>query len=428
MTRPRTETWAGLGAATLAWAVLAVQGCSGDEQRYPEDEPLPGRWKRARWATIDERIAELEAIGYAAGSNPAGDRMNVTVHDRERAFQGMNLYVSGHAPEAILMNMDGEVLHRWHYSYRNAVPDDAVAEMEKGLFRDFWRRAHLFENGDLLAIFEGHALIKLDAESKLLWTFQGKPHHDLFVTDDERIFVLTRKARVIPRINEDEPVLEDFISVLDSDGGELKRVSVLECFERSEFASSLDEMPDEGDVLHTNTLELVDERLAGRIPGVESGHLLISCLFIDTIAVVDLESEKVVWALSESWRWQHQPTALDDGNMLLLDNLGGSKGFGESRVIELDPVTGEFSWVYEGQPEAPFHTRTCGSCQRLPNGNTLITESDNGRAFEVREDGEIVWEFLSPHRAGPDDRLVATLFEVIRLRPDLSLSWINEDD
>jgi len=36
-----------------------------------------------------------------------------------------------------------------------------------------------------------------------------------------------------------------------------------------------------------------------------------------------------------------------------------------------------------------------GKHQALPNGNMLITESDNGRAFEIDESGEIVWEFVN---------------------------------
>ena len=36
--------------------------------------------------------------------------------------------------------------------------------------------------------------------------------------------------------------------------------------------------------------------------------------------------------------------------------------------------------------------------QRLPNGNTLITEGSDGRVFEVTPDHEIVWEFISPYK------------------------------
>jgi hypothetical protein len=37
------------------------------------------------------------------------------------------------------------------------------------------------------------------------------------------------------------------------------------------------------------------------------------------------------------------------------------------------------------------------SAQRLPNGNTLITEGADGRLFEVTTGGDIVWEYVSPY-------------------------------
>jgi hypothetical protein len=60
----------------------------------------------------------------------------------------------------------------------------------------------------------------------------------------------------------------------------------------------------------------------------------------------------------------------------------------------------------------------------LANGNTLITESDNGRAFEVTDDGQVVWEFHNQHRAGDADEYVATLFELVRLDPQFPTEWL----
>jgi hypothetical protein len=37
------------------------------------------------------------------------------------------------------------------------------------------------------------------------------------------------------------------------------------------------------------------------------------------------------------------------------------------------------------------------SAQRLPNGNTLITEGNGGRIIEVTPKQEIVWEYISPY-------------------------------
>jgi hypothetical protein len=51
----------------------------------------------------------------------------------------------------------------------------------------------------------------------------------------------------------------------------------------------------------------------------------------------------------------------------------------------------------------------------LKNGNTLIVESDNGRAFEVTPEKEIVWEYNSIYRAGEKGKYVATLLDLVRI-------------
>jgi len=44
-----------------------------------------------------------------------------------------------------------------------------------------------------------------------------------------------------------------------------------------------------------------------------------------------------------------------------------------------------------------FYSSFVSSAQRLPNGNTLITEGQGGRIFEVTAQHETVWEYLSPY-------------------------------
>jgi outer membrane protein assembly factor BamB len=204
--------------------------------------------------------------------------------------------------------------------------------------------------------------------------------------------------------------------VLTPEGEVQRKLSVLEAFERSPYAALLERMPPRPDILHTNTLEILDGRLAERHPAFRRGNLLLSVLELDTVAVLDPGSGEIVWALSDLWRKQHQPTVVGDGRLLVFDNVGA--GPDRSRVLELDPFTREVLWRYGGDPETDFLSRTLGSCQRLPNGNTLITESENGRALEVTPQGEVAWEFASPHRAGEQGELVAVLFEMERLAPD----------
>jgi len=44
-----------------------------------------------------------------------------------------------------------------------------------------------------------------------------------------------------------------------------------------------------------------------------------------------------------------------------------------------------------------FYSPFISSVQRLPNGNSLITEGSGGRIIEVTADHDIVWEYISPY-------------------------------
>jgi hypothetical protein len=49
------------------------------------------------------------------------------------------------------------------------------------------------------------------------------------------------------------------------------------------------------------------------------------------------------------------------------------------------------TWTYSNG--SSFYSSNEGCCQRLPNGNTLITDPDNGYLFEVNQAGQKVWEY-----------------------------------
>lgn len=403
----------------------------GQGERSKPDKG-PGYWRRfkrdryqkALDQALAQEIEQLEAIGYLRGSSPARDLVGVTRHDVKRAFAGYNLYTAGHQPAAFLMDMRGRVLHRWAASYEDVWPGTKGPGTKLSL--QFWRRVELFDNGDLLVIWDGHGIARLDRDSRVIWKRLNAAHHDLDVSPDGEIYALAREAHVIERIDPKHAVLEDFVLVLDSRGEEKRRVSLIEAFERSiEFghiwASSERRR---GDVFHTNTIELLDGRIADRLPAFAAGNVLISIRFLDAIAVVDLERREVVWAATGTFKRQHDPTVLDSGNLLLFDNTGpGPDRF--SAVQEYDPVAMKLVWEYRGSKEVPFYSHTCGAAQRLPGGNTLITESDAGRAIEVTRDKKIVWEFFNPHRAGDEKEYIATLFEVQRLPPDFPVSWTS---
>jgi hypothetical protein len=377
-----------------------------------------------------EAMRRLEALGYLDGVTTAPAISGVTRMLSGRTWTGYNFYVSGHGQEATLMDMNGKVLHTWSHDHRSA-----FTRAKDRRFPEHWRRAHLYENGDVLAIWEGRALIRLDKDSRAKWTYDGKTHHDIYVDRGDRIYVLGRNPAVIPAIHKTQPVLEDFIDILDEDGRLLRRISVLQCFENSSYRHMILESAQTlvarrlavdhkhpGDMFHTNSIQVFDGSQQRFSPRYRKGNMLISLREPGILAIINPDKESVVWAVSGSWRRQHDATLLANGRILLFDN----RGLGEiSRVIEFDPDSEEVRWEYRGDPPEAFYSSTCGTNQRLPNGNTLITESNNGRAFEVAPDGTVVWEFVSPHRAGKDKELIATLFDMVRIPSDWDLGWLE---
>lgn len=371
----------------LALAALCLAAaCSGERQPLP---PVSSGELEPAGAELEQ----LAALGYLGTTDEtAAGPSGVILHRPDAVQPGLNLWASGHAPEALLTDLEGRVRHRWRW-----LPPEGEADRYMRPQRRHWRRVHALPGGDLLAIFEGRSLLKLDRESNLQWAYFGRPHHDLEVLPDGTILVLTRETRAVAWLPQGEPVLEDFLTWLAPDGRELRRVSLLTCFESSPFGRFWEEAgARSGDVLHTNSVQRLDEALAAGVPGFEAGQVLISMRTPSALAVVDPEAERAVWLHRGDFAHQHHARLLPSGRILFLDNGDETRG---SRLLELDPVTRAVRWVYRGSATEPFFTALRGAVQRLPNGNSLVTETDRGRVFEVTSAGERVWVFVSPYTA-----------------------------
>jgi len=410
------------------WAVAAAGEPTAVERTTATRDATPGRWMVVPPSSVedemsDEREAELErlrSIGYLTGSVEAPERSGVTIYDAARTSDGLNFYTSGHMSGAVLMDMDGSILHEWECSFTDAFPEMKGEKLTEN--SEYWRYAHLMDNGDVIAIFESYGLVKLDSKSNLLWAHLGGNHHDLEITEDGDIHTLSRVVTDSSPARPKVPLLEDFVAVLGPGGKERERVSILEALMRSEHADVLDEMTIYGDVFHTNSIDMLSDGMVEGLTEFSDGRVLLSLLTPSLLAVIDMDERDIVWTGGGTWVRQHDAEVLDNGTILLFDNEGNE---GMSRLLEFDPVTGERVWQYAPEVPEEFFTRACGAAQRLPNGNTLAVESDRGRVFEVTPDGEIVWEYVNPARAGEGNRLIATVFDMARLPADFPTDWLE---
>ena len=380
----------------------------------------PGAAKSAEQRERDER---LMAVGYAAGYSAPFERSGVVTHDKARASPGLNLVVSGHEPSAFLMDMDGKVRHRWAKTFREAWPARQLEASEQYRSRH-WKRVYLYPNGDLLALFEGIGLIKLDRDSKVLWTYWDSVHHDLDVDPAGNILVLVWRQQTLAGSNPQRQVLADNIVFLNPAGQRTRGIAVLSALEASRWGALVRFPHGTGtDILHTNTLSLLDGRHERTLPAFRRGNLLVALRNLDLIGVIDPEKGQFVWGLAGMWHQPHEPALLPNGHLLVFDNYGRRSGEGHrSLAVEVDPVTQEVVWSFGGEPE--FFSKVVGMVQRLPNGNTLVTSSTEARVLEVTNGGELVWEFRNPHQVVEDDqKKAATLFEVVRI-PAARVAWL----
>jgi outer membrane protein assembly factor BamB len=365
-------------------------------------------------------------LWHAARSTDRG----VTVHHPFRAQEGVTLYTSGHEPAAWLISMDGEVLHEWRRPFSTVWHEGAAVKQPQPDSHVYFRKAMVYPNGDLLVVYEGvgdtpygYGLVKMDKDSRPIWTYMGRAHHDVDVGKDGRVYVLTQDVTqgVIEGFEHLRPPrLDDFVVVLSPDGEELKKVPLLQAFVNSPYKRMLNTVPwfANGDYLHTNTVDVISAEQAAHFPFASEGQVLLSMRDIGAIAVLDLAREQIVWALQGPWVGQHDPDILPNGNILLFDNYGHYGEGGISRVIEFDPRSMEIVWSYTGSGDHPFESAIRSGQERLPNGNTLITESDGGRLLEVTRDGDVVWEYLNPERrTGHDPELTAVVSGAQRIDP-----------
>lgn len=369
MKRPLVITTMLLFAVGLVWLVAANRGA-----RHPGDARAIEKLKSLPYATWTE-VADRDRLKHG-----------VVFHDAERAWQGVNLYSSENEPGAFLLDMQGNVQLELH---------DTRSEPRS------WKLVKPGGPETFLALAEDSAIVAVDARSRLLWQRRRTFHHDFDLATDGLLYVIDRRLRDVPQLAPRKPLRDDHLVALDAAGEIVLDISSVDLLlavpELLEIATDQRHplFDREVDLFHTNTIWRIprDVERQGRTFFVE-GDLLICWRNLNIIAVIDPTGPAVRWHWGDGEiEWPHNPTLLDDGNLLIFDN-GSARGW--SRVIELDPASREIVWEYRGDPAESFFSSSRGSAQRLPNGNTLITDSMVGRVFEVTSGGEIVWEFFEP--------------------------------
>lgn len=348
----------------------------------------------------EDSFEQLRSLGYVtwtAIDEEEAKKRDVTQYDPESACEGINLYYSINKEGGYFFNMAGDILHTF-------TDQRAIKRKIK------WRLIEPYLNNEFLILEENTEIFRIDWDSNVKAQITGPYHHDIAVDDDGGFYALMHAKMDIPEFSATEPILNEWLVHITKDGVVDKKISFVKMFSENQqlFAYAKipnqnpdmkmrieDFCPDAWDVFHTNTIEIIDRDIfsSGR-KLFGKGDILFCNRNQNLIGAIDVLAEKIIWYWGiNHLDFPHTPSLLENGNILVFDN-GYHRKY--SRIIEFNPASGETEWEYKDVPPTSFLSAEMGSVQRLDNGNTLITESEHGRVFEITRDGDVVWEFYNP--------------------------------
>jgi hypothetical protein len=143
--------------------------------------------------------------------------------------------------------------------------------------------------------------------------------------------------------------------------------------------------PPKADWTHVNDVDKIGD-----------GQYLISPRNFDQVMVINRSTREIDLRLGSDnnhdvMHEQHNPDyhESEDGNPTI--TVADSEN---DRIVEYEKRGGSWTRTWELGSNQDFNWPR--DADRLPNGNTLVTDSNNQRVVEVTPQGEIVWEFYAP--------------------------------
>lgn len=344
----------------------------------------------------------------------------VTYYNPFKAYDGYTLFL---APDMgpILIDIEGNIVHSWQaplqahcrllpngllsgWIHQDFPSPDMGFEPEGGHV-GFWPERSAFDaTGDNIIVeidwdgnivwqtrapYQTHDTFPLDIAPGDKWSQKDKGHYLYPAYHPDGIFPdsLAKKWQGgVPGTEYKGKVWGDIIYEVDRDGK-----IVWEWKTRDHLDPVLDAFPplDMRANFHSNT-----------ISPCRDGTILWSGRVLCQIHKIAYPSGEVVGRYGKGELFhQHDCKELSNGNILTLDNGSHRSNFygpEYSRSVEIDPKTGKVVWEYTADPPSNFYTSVMAGSDRLPNGNTLISDAYNGRLFEVTREKELVWEYVVP--------------------------------
>ena len=363
----------------------------------------------------------------------------LTHHDPAHSWKGYTLICGTNSQDAVLLDMQGRVVHRWHIDERRfftveLLPNGhllaMVAPDHPPPVRDSENQGRFsVDPGGPPGVFDflggrGNGLWELDWDGELVWSYENPGiHHDFHRLENGNTVTLewvemTKEveASVIggaPQPGQPMPpiMMGDDIIEIDPSGEVISRIRLWQVLQPEDAV--ICPLENRWEWTHANSIEQLPD-----------GGLLFSARNVSTIGIVDPPRDDGPGSLR--WRFgqpeishQHHASWQSDGRVLVYDNgMHRLQDLSYSRVLAINPENDEFDVIFQGMPREQFFSAHISGVSRLPNGNHLITEGAAGRLFEVDSRSAVVWEWISPFQTLQRGDLTNWVFRAWRYDAD----------
>jgi hypothetical protein len=361
-----------------------------------------------------------------------------------QAFQGFTLYSPNNSRKSYLVDMNNTIVHTWTHTKTGGY---SCYLLEDGSLL----RSALSTNSTLNGGAAAGIVQRVDWNGSLLWEYTYssntyRAHHDIEPMPNGNVLLIAWEVKsatecVAAGLNHSSSLWPDHIievQPVGSTGGNIvwqwhSWDHLIQDYSASKsnygVVGSHPELLDinvgstQGDWMHYNGISY----------NPELDQIVVSSHNLDEVYVID-HSTTTAQAAGHSggnsgkggdylYRWGRPTNYRASGTQIfdvvhcaywvpaVLPGAGDIMAFnnrehaGTSMIVELVPPMSNGQYVLQSGsaygPSSPVWSYTAsgffsihlGGCQRLPNGNTLVVQSLNGKIFEVNSSGSTVWTY-----------------------------------
>tara|TARA_A100001011_G_C14306277_1_gene843318 strand:+ start:1410 stop:3194 length:1785 start_codon:yes stop_codon:yes gene_type:complete len=266
----------------------------------------------------------------------------------------------------------------------------------------------VLDNGNFLGFANGVGY-EFDIDGQIVFqTPQSIGVHHQIHKAGETYFVLDQDRRQCPdNCPSDLPDVDywkgDNFVELDFDGNVVWELSTFDFLGSNEYNPFwIDFIINQGyDWTHSNSIFF------------ESGVVYVSMRNLSRISAIDYDTKEVIWHIGDldfmdsiffndgfGFSHQHSAQIIDNGNILFFDN-GRNNNPEVSRCLEISFNESDAEIAWEHVLPSEMLTLSRGECDRLNNGNTLISAGASGTVLEVDSNNDFVWKLLAKSNDNP---------------------------